>query len=152
MRYLKKIVIVAFVFTILSGCSIVKPLEFKSINSLSIEDGSKKGVTLIANITLYNPNGVEIDINSVDIDVYAEGVNLGKLQTPETITVERRCEFTADYKVDINFMKLLLAGQSVLSKLKSGKVEVELRGKIDANFLWMNRNFNVDYNEKINIR
>ena len=152
MKYFIKFSLLIFTMQLISGCSFIKPLEFESINSLKVEESSGRGIILVANISLFNPNGVKILINSADIDVYAEGVNLGKLQIPELINIDAKSEFAGNYRVEINFTKLLLAGKNIISKLRSGKIEINLKGTIEAEFLWMHKNFIVNYTEKIDMK
>ncbi len=144
------LLIVVILFTATTGCSFVKPLEFKDINSFKVEE-QNRGVAITTNFTLFNPNGFKFTINKADIDVYAEGVNLGKLQIPEKVVVNSKDEFTGDFRVQISFMKLLLAGKNILAKLKSGKIEITLKGTIDADFLWMHKVFNVNYTKNIEL-
>lgn len=152
MKYFIRFGLLLFTILLINGCSFIKPLEFETINSFKVQESSGRGITVVANLTLYNPNGVKIVIDSADIDVYAEGVNLGKLQIPELIVIDGKSEFTGNYRVEINFTKLLLAGKNVISKLRSGKIEVNLKGVIEADFLWMHKKFNVNYTEKVNMR
>ena len=126
MKYFIRFGLLLFTILLINGCSFIKPLEFETINSFKVQESSGRGITVVANLTLYNPNGVKIVIDSADIDVYAEGVNLGKLQIPELIVIDGKSEFTGNYRVEINFTKLLLAGKNVISKLRSGKLEVNL--------------------------
>ena len=141
------------ILLLITSCSFVKPIEFKNINSFKVgENTETKSITITTNLTLYNPNGFKFAINNAYIDVYAEGVNLGKLQIPNQIVVNAKDEFLGDFKVEISLIKLLLAGKNVLSKFKSGKIKVTLKGTIDADFLWIHKNFSVDYVENIDLR
>ncbi len=127
-----------------TSCSFVKPLELKDINSFKVKE-KNGGVAVTTNFTLFNPNGFKFTINNADIDIYAEGVKLGKLQIPNKVVVKAKNEFKGDFKVEISFVKLLLAGKNILPKLKSGKIKVTLKGTIDADFLWMHKVFSVNY-------
>lgn len=149
MKYFVKFTLFLTAILITSGCSFIKPLEFETINSVTIEENLGRGIILSTNLTLYNPNNVKIIINSADIDIYAEGANLGKLQIPELIEINAKSKFTGNYKVEISFKKLLFAGRNIVSKLRSGKIEINLKGEIEADFLWMHKIFMVNYTEKI---
>ena len=146
------ILITIFFVGVLSSCSFVKPLEFKSINSFSVEENSGlSGIVIATNLTLYNPNGFKFKINSADIDVIAEGVNLGKLQIPDQVIIGAKDEFSGDYKIQISLTQLLFAGKKVLSKIKTGNIKIQLSGSLDASFLWMSNKFDIDHSEKINL-
>lgn len=140
------------ILILLAGCSWVKPVEFKSINSFKVEEKPvTSGISIATNVSLYNPNGFKFIINNADIDVFAEGVNLGKLQIPEIVIVNGKEIFSGDFVIEISFAKVLMAGKKVLSNFKSGKLQLQLRGTIDAEFLWMKKNFEVDFNENIDL-
>ncbi len=146
------VLIAAFIVVILSGCSFVKSVEFKSINSFKVgENLGSKGVVIATNLTLYNPNGFKFKINSADIDVTTEGINIGKLQIPEEVIINSKEEFSGDFIIEISFTQLLFAGKKVISKFKAGNIEIQLSGSIDADFLWMNKKFDVDHYEKISL-
>lgn len=138
-------VITAFV---VSACSIVKPVEFKKVNNFKIEENNGK-IIIRSNLTLYNPNGFEFVVNNANIDVYAEGVNLGKLQIPDTVQINKKEKFQGDFKVEITLIKLLLAGKSIIPKLKKGQISLEFKGYIEADVLWMHKKFNVNYQEDL---
>jgi len=138
-----------FVF-LFSGCSLVVPLELKNVNSFKVaENKSGGGIKITANLTLYNPNKFKLAIKNADIDVITLGVNLGKLQIPNQIIVNKMDSFSGDFHVEISLSKLLFAGQNVLRKLKSGNIEITLKGTIDSQVLWIHKSFNINHNEKI---
>lgn len=136
----------------ISGCSLIKPLELKSINSFEIgENSAIKGIVVTTNLSLHNPNGFKFTVNSADIDVFADGVNLGKLQGSKNIEVGAKSDFSGDFFIEISFVKLLMSGNNLLSKIKSGKIEMQLKGSIDADILWINKNFKVNHIEIIDL-
>ncbi len=141
------------VFSGLMSCVSVKPIDFKGVNSLKIgESASSSGMVVTTNLSLYNPNSFEFHVNNGDIDVYVENVNLGKLKIPNSFHIPSKSDFTGDFYLEISYTKLLLSGKNVLSKIKSGKVQMQLKGTIDAQVLWIDRVFIVDYNEYIDLR
>jgi len=137
----------------ITSCSLVKPLEFSRVNSFKIgEKAGTKGIVVTTNLSLFNPNNFKVKINNADIDVYAEGINIGKLKIPQTIEIDKKEEFSGDFYIEISFTKLLLAGNSVINKIKSGKMDVQLKGTIDIDFLCTQRVLKVDYVEKIGMK
>jgi LEA14-like dessication related protein len=144
-------VLLAFLLSI-TGCSLIKPLELKGINSFEIgENSAIKGIVVTTNLSLHNPNGFKFTVNSADIDVFADGVNLGKLQGPTNIEVGAKSDFSGDFYIELSFAKLLLSGRNLLSKIKSGKIELQLKGSIETEILWINKNFKVNHSEVINL-
>jgi len=150
MKSLNIYTLLASIF-IISSCSFIKPLELKDINSFNIKENTEKGVDITANIQLYNPNNLKINVKYADIDFYVENVNFGKLQIPDTILIPAKDTFNGEFKVKIKLVKLLLAGKNVLLKIKSGKIKVQLKGTINADVLWMKKEYIVDYTKNINI-
>ncbi len=137
----------------LVSCSLTKPLEFKKVNSFKLEENKTSGgIIITTNLTLYNPNNYSFRINNADIDVLAEGVNLGKLQIPDRIEIDKQDSFTGNFNVQISLTQLLLAGKNVIGKLRSGEFEVQFKGNIDAKVLFFERNMEVDYKEKIKVK
>jgi LEA14-like dessication related protein len=152
MNRLLSFIIAFLILILLAGCSLVKPLEFESVNSFKIEEKSvASGIAIATNVSLYNPNGFKFTINNADIDVIAEGVNLGKLQIPKKVIVNGKDIFSGDFRIELSFAQVVMAGKKVLSKFKSGKLHLQFKGTMDAEFLGFQKKFEVDFNEHIDL-
>ncbi|MDA3890246.1 MAG: LEA type 2 family protein [Salinivirgaceae bacterium] len=145
------VVVLGVLIISLSSCSLVKPVEFKGVNSFSIEEKGGK-VYVTTNISLYNPNGFKLTIYSADIDVVVDGVNLGKLEIPDQLIINKKGVFSGNFKVEISIVKLLVAGRNILATLKSDEVKLQLNGIINTDLLWMNKTFKVNFNDKLDLK
>ncbi len=136
---------------LLSSCGI-KSVELKSINDIDYQHTKKNGNTVIANITLFNPNGVKFTIQDIDIDVYIGETYLGKMEAPDTLIVDKKSEFTTDFSIHLKKKNLLLAGASFLGYLGKGKMEINLKGNMHVKYLYFNKDIHIEHSELVKLK
>jgi len=133
------------------GCSNAKPPKVIRVLSFSISESKGFGVTITTNLELLNPNRSPLTIKKADIDVYVEGVFLGKLIVPENLKIPAKEIFTTELKIDVNFSTLLSAGKNVMKKIQSKSFEVSFKGNLQVKYFFYNKDIKVDATNKVEL-
>ena len=86
-RYLSFLLIVIS----LESCFAFKDLEFKGISNHEIEDISfKNGIKINLGVRLENPNWFAIKAKGGEVNVKANGINLGKFQITRPVKIPKK--------------------------------------------------------------
>lgn len=152
-RYYKNHIAIAVVLLatlLFNGCTWIKPIEFEKINSLKVEQ--KKGYTRIkGNVSLFNPNAFSYEINEVNIDVFIEEQQVGKLIIPNKVIVESKSKFSGDCYIDVGFTKAIVLGATILPKIKEGQFLLQLKGDAKVSFRNVSKTIKLNRTEKIKL-
>jgi len=132
----------------LSSCTI-KPLELTKINNVKVEPGN--GFDVEVELTLFNPNGVKLAIDDIDIDVYLGALYLGKLEAPDITEIERKGEFTTSFKVQIQNQNMLVLGVKLLNLISKKQVDINLKGSLRLEHWLIKRKIQIDHTETIKL-
>ena len=152
LRFAFPLVLIIMLVFLGSGCTLVKPLELKKVNDFKINEKKGGGARLHANLTLHNPNSFGYTINTLDIDVFINDVELGKLIVPEKLEIEAKQNITGDFYIDVGFPRVLILGTTVLPKLKKGDVEVHLKGHANTSIWFFTKDVGIDKVEKVRFK
>jgi len=83
-KYIIELLILLIVLSFLSGCTNVQNPEI-TIEKVSITDISLQKMTLRADIEIYNPNSLELDVSNLDIAIsYKDGDTIEKMGSGTT--------------------------------------------------------------------
>jgi len=134
-----RIVILISLLCYLSSCQEVKDPVFKSIQEVNIDSASLEMVKVSAVASFYNPNNVEIEVQEGDIEVYANGINLGQLEILIPSKIPAKKDFELPLHISFPPSKIFkkkggILG-SILSTALDRKLELEYRGNIRVEVL-----------------
>ncbi len=144
-------IIILLIITIFAGCSSIKPCKVTRVVNFSIAESKGFGVTINTELELENPNRSSLTIKKADIDVFVEGVFLGKLIVPENFTIPANKVFLTHLQIDVSFNSLLTAGRGVLKKIQSKSFEVAFKGSLDVHYLFFNKVLLIDATNKVEL-
>lgn len=136
----------------LSSCNIVEPVEITKISQVVLNVDNPAEASVSAMLELHNPNNFELLIKEADIDVYIQDIYLGKLQIPETMHLQKKQKVSTRFMVSIKTSSLLAIGMNVVSRMKTGYFDLELKGTFYSEFLWFKRNIKIDRKEKVQLK
>jgi LEA14-like dessication related protein len=134
-----------------TSCTPVKPCKVTRVVSFSIAESKGFGITINTELELDNPNRSSLTIKKTDIDVFVEGVFLGKLIVPENLTIPANKVFLTHLQIDVSFNSLLTAGRGVLKKIQSKSFEVTFKGSLDVHYLFFNKVLLIDTTNKVEL-
>ena len=138
----------------LQSCVVFKELKFKGISSHKIEEVSfKNGVKLNLGVKLENPNWFAIKVRAGEIDVKANGINLGKFAISKAVKIPKKSDGVIDIAIDAKVKNLLGGGLLSLIKMATsgGKFKIELDGYVKASALGMKKRVKVSTTEYIGL-
>lgn len=134
-----------------SACSIIKPVEILEINNFKVADDKSRGLSINATLKLFNPNRVNLTLNHSDIDVYAEGIYLGKVLIPEKTLIPGKQSFDVHFSLAVSLPNLLTAGKQVLAKFKTGSFELSFKGKLNVSYRSFTKEFLIDSKQNVRL-
>ncbi len=143
-------ILLIIIFSTLTSCNKLEPLQVNKINKFTI-DNKNKATLVTTEIELYNPNNVRFIIKSTDVDVFVENTYLGKLILTDAIVAKPKQSFTGGFYIEINLPNMLIAGATVLGKIKKGEFTVHLKGQATGSFMFTEKNIIIDTKQKVNL-
>lgn len=138
----------------LQGCFIFKDLEFKGISSHKIEEISfKNGLKLNLGVQLQNPNWFAIRAKGGEINVKANGINLGKFEIARSVHIPKKSDGIIEIGIESKLKNLLGSGLISLVSMatKGGKLKIELEGYVHASALGLSKKIKVSTTEYIGL-
>jgi LEA14-like dessication related protein len=135
-----------------SACSIIKPVEILEISNFKVADDKSRGISINASLKLFNPNRVNLTLNHSDIDVYAEGIYLGKVLIPEKTIIPGKQSFDVHFSLAISLPNLLTAGRQVINKFKTGAFDLSFKGKLNVSYRSFTKEFIVDSSQTVKLK
>lgn len=138
MRFLAPI----FLVTLLSSCKVFKAPEYKDFRNLKISRIGVKESTITMELIYHNPNNFAFDIKKSDLDIYVDGLYLGKSVSDSLIHVDKKSDFVLPVSLRTDMKNIIKNAWNMLSH-KS--VLVQAKGTINAGAIGLFKTFKVDY-------
>jgi len=138
MRLLAPILLV----TLLSSCKVFKVPEYKDFRNLKISGIGLKEFTLTMEMVYHNPNKFGFEIKKSDLDIYVDGLYLGKSFTDTLIHVDKKSDFIIPISLKADMKNIVKNAWNMLSH-KS--VLVQAKGTVNAGAIGLFKTFNIDY-------
>ena len=133
-----------------TACSLLKPVEFRSIDHWSVNSVNHK-TRLSARLTVYNPNGFKLKITHYDASVFIKDTYLGKLKLDTLPVLPSHEEYTSTVHLDIGLGSLLLVGAQFLKPTADSTFTVKLKGEIDSKVCGLKKHLEISTSQKIRL-
>ena len=134
---------------VLSSCSSLKPLEYRSINNIYISGISGKA-QLAFDLNLYNPNTVGAKLKDFNVEVELDGVKLATAQLLDVTHAGAQSEFTIPVSLNSSledFLRFLPSGISILSS--GSDIPIHLNGSLTVKKFLFKKTFPFDVKETL---
>lgn len=152
MKHFLKYCSLLFIVISFQSC-IYKDLQFKGISSYKVEEFSMKRIKIHLDIKLQNPNWYAITARGGELNIKANGVNLGSFSLSEPVKIDKKSDGVVGVGIETKVKKLL--GGSLLSIASlfqaGGKVKLEVSGYIKAKALGVKKRVKVSTTEYIGL-
>lgn len=137
----------------LQGCVAFKDLKFKGIANHKVEEFSMKGIKLNLGVRLENPNWFAIKAKGGEINVKANGINLGKFNISKPVKIPKKSDGVVNIGIEAKIKNMLGAGLLSIYSIvqKGGKLKVELDGYVHAGALGVSKKVKVSTTEYIGL-
>ena len=138
----------------LESCLAFKDLEFKGISSHKIEEMSfKNGIKLNLGIKLENPNWFAIKAKGGEVNVKANGINLGKFKISKSVKIPKKSDGVVEIGIESKIKNLLGGGLLSIVSIAStgGKLKIDIDGYVHASALGVSKKIKVSTTEYIGL-
>jgi LEA14-like dessication related protein len=148
---MKKIYLFILLTGLLFSCTVNEPPEFKSIDNIEVETKSLDNIEIKGNFNFHNPNDISCELTKLDINVIANGINIGKANELQISQMDSNDNFFIPAKINLSPNKLYgegiagLIGGAISAFVKK-EIEVEFKGTITLKKLGMS--FEIPIHEK----
>ncbi|MBK8443239.1 MAG: LEA type 2 family protein [Sphingobacteriales bacterium] len=109
--------------------------QFQRVENMSLSGVSLSKITLKGDAIFKNDNNVGCTMSGIDLDVFANGVKVGKIENKDAVTISGNSEFDIPLYVSFSpasFLKEKNILSNILSAYENKKVEVYLKGNINV--------------------
>lgn len=115
--------------TAFSQLNAIKNLQYE-LKGLNIGMPALGEIVLLADISIYNPNNTDVEINRVDYEIFINGEKVAEGRTDESLKIEKKSSavYHTKIKPDLNRIK-----GNIMSMLTSDNLEGVLKGDITFN-------------------
>lgn len=129
---MKKILYTSLCLTfLLSACTSILEPTIERIEDVDIVEMTKSKLELNAFMILKNPNGFELDLEEADITVFADEVELAKINQTFETTMPENGEFNMPININLDLDKLYR--DNPMEALSKG-FEIMTKKKMDLTF------------------
>jgi len=137
-----RLMVLFLLVTLLSSCKVFKVPEYKDFRNLKISRIGLKESTMTMELVYHNPNKFAFDIKKSDLDIYVDGLYLGKSVSDSLIHVDKKSDFILPVSLRTDMKNIIKNAWNMLSH-KS--VLVQAKGTVNAGTIGFFKTFNVDY-------
>ena len=121
--------LIVLLLGICASCRQPKELVYQNVDHFGIKPSSQGKAMLSMDIQLYNPNKYNLKLKKADVDVFLNGMHLGKMFVDGKFTATRRDTLLLPVAVDVDIKNLLPGAMQLLS---DGGVKIKVTGSIKA--------------------
>ncbi len=152
MKCAEKPIIILCLFFLLSlpACNIEAPI-IGSPTGYQIEKLNIKEIKLMIWLPIENPNNIKFNVNNVDLDIYVNGIKLGKVTRMEKVHIPKKSNKTYAIKLDIKMKDLGVSALTALRQLKSKHIMLKVDGAITVSKFVIVKKVAVDVENKVEI-
>ena len=152
---IKSIGLLVTTICLFTACSGLVEPEFQRMENVKVKTATLQGdLILTADAIFNNPNGIGVDLNTMDLDVYVDEVAVAKVVQDISMDMKANADFTLPLKVEIPMVKVFKdAKGGLLGKLlKSRKAMVRMEGDINATFGGITATVPFDYEHEYELK
>ncbi|MDA3819542.1 MAG: LEA type 2 family protein [Candidatus Delongbacteria bacterium] len=152
MKYLKKAYFTCCLLILLSfvACNIQAPIIGK-LSGYQIEELNIREIKLKIWLPIENPNNIKFNISNVDLDIYVNGLKLGKITRMEKVHIPKKSKKIYAIKLDVKMKDLGVSALSALNQLRSKHVMLKIDGDITVSKFVIIKKVEVDVENKVEI-
>lgn len=134
----------------LTACKIQAPIIGEP-TSYELEKLDLKEIKLKIWLPIENPNNIKFNISNVDMDIFVNGLKLGKVTKLEKVHIPKKSKDIYAIKLDVQMKDLGISALSALRELKSRRVTIKLDGSVTVSKFVIVKKIEVEAEESIKI-
>ncbi len=125
--------------------------EFKYIENVRVTNVTDKEAFLNADAVFYNPNDMAMTLRGVDVDVYIEGRDIGRIEQSDKIKIPASSDFKIPLDATFNIGDVGVLN-TLLGMLGGKKLKVRYMGYIKVTMNGLPVRVPVDYEGDVRLR
>ncbi len=152
MTYPKKAFILIFLLVLLSlvACNIQAPI-IGNPTDYQVEKLDLKEIKIKIWLPIENPNNIKFNVKNVDLDIYVNGLKLGKITSMEKVHIPKKSDKTYAIKLDVKMKDLGMSALTALKQLRSKHVMLAVEGDVTVSKFIIVKKVEVDVEDKVEI-
>ncbi len=127
------------------------PPEFRAVENLRLTEVNGKTATVKGDAVFFNPNEDKMTLRGVDVDVWVDGKEIGKIEQDEKIQIPPTDEFTVPLEAEVQVEDMGVVS-TILNVLGGKKIEVRYVGHVKATMKGFPVKVPVDYTGEVKLR
>lgn len=149
---MKKWVYVVLLGMAIAGCKGPEyPPEFRSVENLRLAEVNGNTAKLKGDAVFYNPNDEKMTLRAVDVDIWIEDKEIGKVTQNEKIKIPASEEFTVPLDAEVRIEDMGIVS-TLLNVLGGRKMKVRYEGHIKATMRGLPIKVPVEYDGEVRLR
>ena len=153
--HVKFILILSMGLFLFNACQLfVKEPELRSLKNVQVHSASKSKVNISADLEFFNPNSFSIDINSAQIEVKINNIDVGEISQVEKIKILKKSNFKLPILINFNPREIFKDQPELVIKLYSSfvvfkKIELSYTGHVHFDIKGVNISVPINFSEDI---
>lgn len=146
MSYLGRISILLFIFLLMNSCNIFESIEVGEVQGINFTKIDEGKVSFEVLIPIENPNGFNLKITGVDLDVIVNNEYLGKIKNVGDVLIHQQSDEVYNFPLDVEYSgsNILKGAFTLFSLFLDRKADVRISGFIIVKSFWFSKKLVVD--------
>ena len=146
------IFVIATCLTIVSCGWVYEDVKIEKVSNVQIKNFSQKGMDIIMEADIYNPNNYDITLVETDVDVYLNDNKYGKAVVKENVKLPKQSTTTHTFKIHTTYENLAAGGLSgMLNLFMSRNQKLKLDGKVKARVFFITKSFPFSLEQNVTV-
>lgn len=133
---------------ILGSCSVQQPI-IGTPTGIEAEELSMKAVRLKILVPIENPNNFSFKLKKVDLDLFVNGKNVGKVNKLDKVRIKANSKETYPVGFEITPAEALTNVLYLIGELQGRSPQLEVKGSITVSKLGIPKKIKVDHKQKL---
>jgi LEA14-like dessication related protein len=137
-----RLLLLLIFITPLSSCKIFETPTYKDFRNFKISKFGLKESEISMDLVYHNPNSYGFDIKKSDLDIYIDGLYVGKSISDSLIHVDKKADFVIPIILKTDMKNIF---KNVWNTISHKTVLFQAKGTIEAGYKKITKPFKVDY-------
>lgn len=150
---MKRFLIFILLGTALSSCNLYKDVEVTQVGEIRFTEMGQEGVKAEVDLRIDNPNSFKVKLIDSDIDVWINGMEVGKVRLAEHLTLNKKSEEDVVLKLSSDYDELSPQFlQTALSLFFANSADFKAQGYVKGKALMVSKKVDVDVEDRVMLR
>lgn len=136
-----------------TSCLSFKPVTTEKVEGFTVNSINSQGVDVTLTLRINNPNSFAIKVKSIDLDVQAGKIALGRVLVSEKVTIPAKSTTSQQFHFTTSFTSATLAAlPAALALLTNSEVQIHAEGTVRARAWLITKSFPVNFTDGVKLR